>query len=82
MGDRRHRVLRARLARIVADAGYQLAEAPTIGARTRRGVGKSDELDAGRITAAVLAIDVDELRRPRRDDGVPACGSWSARAST
>jgi len=62
----------ARLARMVADAGYPIAEAPAISARTRRGVGKSDQLDAGRTAAAALSMDVDELRRPRRDDGVPA----------
>jgi transposase len=38
-------------------------------ARGNRGVGKSDPLDARRIAAAVLPLQVTELRRPRRDNG-------------
>lgn len=59
----------ARLARTVADAGYQVVEAARMNARSNRGLGKSDPLDAHRIAAAVLPLDVNELRRPRSDDG-------------
>ncbi len=41
-------------------------------ARGHRGVGKSDPLDAQRIAAAVLPLDVTELRHPRRDEGARA----------
>ena len=36
----------ARLARSVAEAGYAVVEAPRMSAKARRGVGKSDQLDA------------------------------------
>lgn len=38
-------------------------------ARANRGVGKSDPLDARRIAAAVLPLEVTHLRNPRDDDG-------------
>ena len=41
-------------------------------ARANQGIGKSDPLDAQRIAAAVLALDICELRRPRRAEGVRA----------
>jgi transposase len=59
----------AQFARMVAEAGYQVVEAPRMNARTHRGVGKSDPLDAHRIAAAALALDDDHLRHPRADDG-------------
>ena len=62
----------ARLARIVADTGYQVVEAARMSARAHHGVGKSDPLDAGRIAAAVLPLPVGQLRRPRADDGIRA----------
>lgn len=62
----------AQLARVVAGSGYQVAEAPRMDARARRGIGKSDPLDAHRIAIAVLPLDADQLRRPRADDGVRA----------
>ena len=62
----------ARLARVVADAGYPVVEAGRMNARANRGVGKSDPLDAHRIAQSVMAIDVAKLRRPRADDGVRA----------
>jgi transposase len=62
----------ALLAGAVAAGGYRVAEAPAMDARSRRGVGKSDPLDAGRIAAAVLGTDVTRLRRPRLDDGARA----------
>lgn len=61
----------ARLASIVVDAGYEVVQAPRMNARGNRGVSKSDPLDAHRIAAAVLPLEVDQLRR-RRDAGVPA----------
>ena len=41
----------AGLARAVADAGYEVAKAPRINARSRRGTGKSDPLDVRAIAA-------------------------------
>lgn len=62
----------ARLAHVAADAGYEVAEAPRMSARANRGIGKSDLLDARRIAAAALPLDVTHLRHPRADDGVRA----------
>lgn len=62
----------AGLARRVATAGYPVAEAPRMDPRSRRGIGKSDPLDAAAIAAAALPLDVSQLRRPRQDDGTPA----------
>lgn len=62
----------ARLAAVVAQSGYQAVEAARMDARGNRGVGKSDPLDARRIAAAVLPLEVDHLRIPRRDEGVRA----------
>ena len=56
----------------VAAAGYQVAEATRMDALPRRGVGKSDPLDAHRIAWAVLALEEDKLRRPRLNEGVRA----------
>jgi len=60
----------AKLARAAVDSGYEVVEAPRISARSRRGVGKSDPLDARAIAAAVLPLDEDRLRHPRADDGM------------
>lgn len=60
------------LAGTVSSAGYQVAEAPRMSAKTRYGVGKSDSLDARRIAAAVLPLQIDQLRTPRLNDGVRA----------
>ncbi|MEE9098321.1 IS110 family transposase [Pseudarthrobacter phenanthrenivorans] len=60
------------LAGAVAAAGYQVAEAARMDALPRRGVGKSDPLDAHRIASGVLALEEDKLRRPRLNDGVRA----------
>jgi transposase len=62
----------ARVARAVADASYEVAEAARVDARANRGIGKSDPLDARRIAAAVLPLEVTQLRRPRADDGLRA----------
>ena len=44
-----------------------------MGRTGRRGMGKSDPLDARRIAAAVLSLPVNHLRTPRQDEGV-----WAA----
>src|SRR5699024_540029 len=53
-------------------AGYQAVEAARMDARANRGVGKSDPLDARRIAAAVLPLELDRLRQPRKDAGLRA----------
>jgi transposase len=60
------------LAGAVAAAGYQVAEATRMDALPRRGVGKSDPLDAHRTASAVLSLEEDKLRRPRLNEGVRA----------
>lgn len=60
----------AKLARAVSEAGYEIVEAPRISTRSRRGVGKSDPLDAQAIARAALSLNEDQLRRPRADDGI------------
>ena len=62
----------ARLARTASEAGYQVVEAARMNARSNRDIGKSDPLDAGRIAAAVLSLDIEQLRYPRQDDGLRA----------
>lgn len=62
----------ARIAAAVTRAGYQAVEAARMNARANRGVGKSDPLDARRIAASVLPLEVNRLRHPRQDDGVRA----------
>lgn len=62
----------ALLAGAAAAGGYQVAEAPAMDTRARHGIGKSDPLDAQRMAAAVLGLDVAKLRRPRLDNGVRA----------
>jgi transposase len=62
----------ARLARAVTQAGYEAVEAPRMSARARRGIGKSDPLDAAAMAAAVLGSDETRLRQPRQDEGVRA----------
>lgn len=46
-------------------AGYRVVEAARMPAGDRRGVGKSDALDAARIARAVLGLADHELRTPR-----------------
>lgn len=62
----------AALAAAVRDAGYPVVEAPRMSARDRRGLGKSDPLDAAAIAAAALPIELDRLRQPRTDVGIRA----------
>lgn len=62
----------ARLAALATANGYRVVEAARMSARTNRGVGKSDPLDARRIAAAVLPLKAEQLRHPRQNDGVRA----------
>jgi hypothetical protein len=48
------------------------SEAARMAAMQRRGVGKSDPLDAHRIASAVLPLEEQQLRRPRLNEGVRA----------
>lgn len=41
-------------------------------ARTRRGVGNSIPFDAQRMATAVLALEIEQLRYPRADNGIRA----------
>ncbi|WP_344322297.1 IS110 family transposase, partial [Citricoccus zhacaiensis] len=58
------------LAGTVTTHGYPVAEAPRMDAGKRRGVGKSDALDAHQIAAATLGLPVQQLSRPRLGHGV------------
>lgn len=62
----------AHLAAAAKRAGYEVIEAARMDARAHRGTGKSDPLDARRIAAAVLPLQLEQLRRPRRDVGIRA----------
>ena len=62
----------ARLARVAADAGYTVIEAPRMNARANRSIGKSDPLDARRIATAALPLHETQLRQPRADAGIRA----------
>lgn len=55
----------AGLAQRVSDAGWLVAEPSAMPAAQRRGVGKTDALDAVRIARSVLAVDTSRLRWPR-----------------
>ncbi|WP_150462776.1 IS110 family RNA-guided transposase [Nesterenkonia ebinurensis] len=58
------------LAGAITAQGYPVAEAARMSARARRGVGKSDALDAHRIATAVLPLTEEQLRRARLNEGV------------
>ena len=58
------------LAGTVAAQGFAVAEAPRMDAKSRRGVGKTDALDAHRMAMAVLPLPVEKLRRPRLNEGI------------
>lgn len=62
----------ARLASAVFRSGYQPVEAARMDPRGNRGVGKSDPLDARRIAAAAIPLELDRLRNPRQDEGARA----------
>jgi transposase len=55
----------AGLAERVGDAGLLVAEPAPMPAAQRRGVGKTDALDAVRIARSVLSVDTSRLRWPR-----------------
>ena len=55
----------AGLAQRVADTGLLVAEPSAMPAAQRRGVGKTDALDAVRIARSVPAVDGSQLRWPR-----------------
>lgn len=59
----------AQLAAMVSAGGHQVVEAPRMNPRTRRGIGKSDELDALAIARATLPVALDQLRHLRADTG-------------
>jgi transposase len=48
-------------------AGLPVVEAASMPASSRRGVGKSDDLDAVRIARAAAGLRIDELRWPRAE---------------
>lgn len=58
------------LASTVAAHGYPVAETPRMDAKKRRGVGKSDALDAHQIAAATLGLPEEKLRQPRAGDRI------------
>lgn len=58
------------LAGTVTAHRFPVAEAPRMDAKKRRGVGKSDALDAHQIALSTLPLPVDKLRRPRLNEGV------------
>jgi transposase len=55
----------AGLAQRVADSGLLVVEPSAMAASDRRGVGKTDAVDAVRIARSVLAVDSSRLRVPR-----------------
>lgn len=57
----------AGLATRVTNIGLPIAESAAMPAAARRGVGKTDALDAVRIARSVLAVDITRLRTPRAD---------------
>lgn len=59
----------AGLARAATEAGFEVVEAARMNARANRVLGKDDVLDATRIAAAVLPLEISRLRRPRADAG-------------
>lgn len=62
----------AQIARQADLAGYRPVKAPLMLGKGRRGLGKSDPIDARRNAAAVLPLSEDELRTPRMDERVCA----------
>ncbi|WP_156165210.1 IS110 family transposase, partial [Demequina rhizosphaerae] len=51
----------ARLARVFQDGGYRVVEPFTTPVRSRRGQGKSDDIDAELIARSVLGVEIDRL---------------------
>ena len=63
----------AGLAERAVAAGLLVAEPSAMPAAERRGVGKTDALDAVRIARSVLAVDTSRLRWPRATGWSCAC---------
>ncbi|MCX0271548.1 IS110 family transposase [Nocardia zapadnayensis] len=57
----------AGLAERLLAAGLAVVEPSEMAAAVRRGIGKTDELDAVRIARSVLSVEVGRLRHPRAD---------------
>ena len=70
----------AQLARNVTDTGYRVVEAARMSGG-RRGVGKSDPIDAQRIAAAVLAPYVSEQNLVADETGIYTPSAAAARDS-
>jgi hypothetical protein len=62
----------AELTKAVQDAGYEVIEAARMSNKTRRGIGKTDPIEAFRIASTVLSMSTDRLRKPRRHDDIQA----------
>ena len=62
----------AELTKAVQDTGYTVVEAARMSNKTRRGIGKTDPIDAQRIATAVLPLSTDRLRKPRDNQGLQA----------
>lgn len=62
----------AQLAQVAQHTGYALIEAPRMTNKSRRGLGKTDRIDAHRIATATLPVQTDQLRKPRLNDGINA----------
>ncbi|WP_368823614.1 IS110 family transposase [Kocuria arenosa] len=62
----------AQLARQVRLAGYRAVETARMSRVGRRGIGKSDPVNARRIAAALLTPAEEQLRTPRMDEGIRA----------
>lgn len=62
----------AELATAADAAGYDVVEAARMSNTTRRGIGKTDPIDAFRIASAVLPLTAERLRKPRRHDEMQA----------
>src|SRR5690625_6557452 len=58
----------ARLAQLVTDAGYEVAEAPRMDARAHHRVGRADPLHAHRIGPAAPPRENDRMRHTRSAD--------------
>lgn len=68
--DRRCRILRGDPWRHRGHPRFPCGRGTALDARKRRGVGKTDALDAHRIAISTLPLPVDKLRRPRLHDGI------------
>lgn len=58
------------LAGTVAVHGFLVTEAPRTSKKQKRGVGKTDALDAHRMATASLPLPINKLRHPRMNEGI------------